>query len=516
MFSRVKDKFKGYPPFYYHYANRALKTGDKDLAKECFETFEELWRDILRPDPLMAAAAVAMLSFIDFNNEPQKAEKYIALAENNLRAEDDGILRFGLATAKAALGKNEDARILFQHNIDFDLAVSESQLALSNLKKDAPILEGIENQHYLTYEFEEKSDRKEQQKVVEEIKKMAEHGEAEAQFRLGKLYRDGVGVEKNKDQVYHWFRKSAEQDNADAQAALGKCYQEGLGIEKDEEQAVDWLRKAAEQGNADAQAALGFCYLEGLGVKEDEEQAVDWLRKASKQDNADAQAALGNCYLHGYCVEVDEEQAVDWLRKAAEQDNVDAQVALGKCYLEGLGVEKDEEQAIVWLRKAAEQDNAEGQVGLGEYLFRHCGKKEKIQYLISDVPLFSPSLLGVRESAHYLFYRDIKAVQEQAVDWFRKAAEQDNARGQWFLGQCYENALGVDKDDVEAFKWYEKAADQGNAEALRDLSRCYLNGIGVAKDKEKARELLSIAQKLGAEDAPKLPKKAQKPWWNPF
>ncbi len=48
----------------------------------------------------------------------------------------------------------------------------------------------------------------------------------------------------------------------------------------------------------------------------------------------------------------------------------------------------------------------------------------------------------------------------EAVKWFRKAAEQNNAAAQDNLGQCYTAGEGVVQDYAEAVKWYQKAADQ--------------------------------------------------------
>ena len=42
----------------------------------------------------------------------------------------------------------------------------------------------------------------------------------------------------------------------------------------------------------------------------------------------------------------------------------------------------------------------------------------------------------------------------EAIKWFRKAAEQNNAAAQENLGQCYEVGEGVPKDYAEAVKWY--------------------------------------------------------------
>ncbi len=70
----------------------------------------------------------------------------------------------------------------------------------------------------------------------------------------------------------------------------------------------------------------------------------------------------------------------------------------------------------------------------------------------------------------------------KAVYWFRKAAEEDHAEGQYNLGGCYYRGQGVAKDYTEAVKWYRKAAEQGYDKAQNNLGVCYARGDGLAKD----------------------------------
>src|SRR6266403_1073611 len=53
----------------------------------------------------------------------------------------------------------------------------------------------------------------------------------------------------------------------------------------------------------------------------------------------------------------------------------------------------------------------------------------------------------------------------KALNWFRKAAEQNYAPAQTYLGFCYANGQGVTKDEVEAVRWYRKATEQNYAPA---------------------------------------------------
>ena len=56
------------------------------------------------------------------------------------------------------------------------------------------------------------------------------------------------------------------------------------------------------------------------------------------------------------------------------------------------------------------------------------------------------------------------------MKWYRKAADQGDARAQRNLGICYRFGTGVTKDEVVAVKWYRLAAEQGDDLALRALS----------------------------------------------
>ena len=70
----------------------------------------------------------------------------------------------------------------------------------------------------------------------------------------------------------------------------------------------------------------------------------------------------------------------------------------------------------------------------------------------------------------------------KAIMWYRKAAGQGNDYSQNQLGYLYSNGLGVTQDFTEAIKWYRKAAEQGNLSSQTSLGNLYHNGFGVTKD----------------------------------
>lgn len=49
------------------------------------------------------------------------------------------------------------------------------------------------------------------------------------------------------------------------------------------------------------------------------------------------------------------------------------------------------------------------------------------------------------------------------------------------LGDKHYYGIGVEQNYAEAVKWYRKAAEQGNAKAQYNLGSCYYNGKALSK-----------------------------------
>jgi len=60
----------------------------------------------------------------------------------------------------------------------------------------------------------------------------------------------------------------------------------------------------------------------------------------------------------------------------------------------------------------------------------------------------------------------------QAVEWYRKAADQGHGYAQYRLGEMYRDGRGIPQDKAQAAVWFRKAAEQripGAMEALRQM-----------------------------------------------
>ena len=91
---------------------------------------------------------------------------------------------------------------------------------------------------------------------IEGLKEQAKQGLVDAQYELGKTYRDGAGVGRDPAEATRWFEAAAEQGYAKAQRHLGTHYAGGDGVPEDMVLAIMWLTLAAQQGLVTAEMGL--------------------------------------------------------------------------------------------------------------------------------------------------------------------------------------------------------------------------------------------------------------------
>ena len=91
--------------------------------------------------------------------------------------------------------------------------------------------------------------------------------------------------------------------------------------------------------------------------------------------------------------------------------------------------------------------------------------------------------------------------EEQAVTWFRKAADQGYAPGQYFMGNMYRFGTGVKQSPADALKWYQKAAEQAFPKAWTSMGEMYDKGEGVLIDPVESYKWLVMAAVRGDQEA---------------
>ncbi|MBQ7677036.1 MAG: sel1 repeat family protein [Lachnospiraceae bacterium] len=163
---------------------------------------------------------------------------------------------------------------------------------------------------------------------------------------------------------------------------LGIMYMEGLGVEKNYGTAREYFTRAANNGYAMAQYYMGIVYESGRGVPKNYDEALRWFNLAADQDYAPAINQIGYMYFVGEGVEANFEQAVYYQKLAAALGSVKAQVNLGYLYENGFGVVQDFDSALTYYRMA----QTSGYEGAPEAILRVTNALEAKKASVEDIP----------------------------------------------------------------------------------------------------------------------------------
>jgi len=115
----------------------------------------------------------------------------------------------------------------------------------------------------------------------DDLRKLAERGDAYAQWMLGTRYHNGEGVPQDDVEAMRWFERAADQGYVDAQATTGAYYWAGRGVPKDLNKAYFWSALALNQGDSSMESRLQGLELQmtRAQVAAAQSQADDWLRQ---------------------------------------------------------------------------------------------------------------------------------------------------------------------------------------------------------------------------------------------
>jgi len=116
-----------------------------------------------------------------------------------------------------------------------------------------------------------------------ECQPLADEGNVEAQFCVGRLYANGFGVAMDDALALKYYGLAATGGHAEAQYNLGVMHANGWGVSMNDVSALEYYRLAANRGYAPALAALGFSYKHGAGIEKDYVQAVMWFDIAAQR-----------------------------------------------------------------------------------------------------------------------------------------------------------------------------------------------------------------------------------------
>jgi putative methionine-R-sulfoxide reductase with GAF domain len=116
---------------------------------------------------------------------------------------------------------------------------------------------------------------------VESIRKLAEQGDAAAQFSMGARYATGEDVPQDYSEAVRWFSMAAQQGHVVSQATLGAYYWAGRGVPPDLVKAYFWSVLAQAGGDEASKYRVSALAsrMTHAQVATAQQQANDWIKE---------------------------------------------------------------------------------------------------------------------------------------------------------------------------------------------------------------------------------------------
>lgn len=188
----------------------------------------------------------------------------------------------------------------------------------------------------------------------------------------------------------------------------------------------------AKNGDVRAMDKLGILYASGTNVEKDLFKAKSWFDRAASRGFAPSQYNLAILHIS----DSNYTEAVRWLRKSSKSGHLKSFHKLGELYFDGKGVPKSRSEAL----------------------------KNFIVPAGAGVPASMKRVAVMWQNAE-----GGSARLEPAVEVLEYLANLGDAQSQVMLSNCYDGAIGVEKDDKLAIHWCKLAANQGHPSAKNNM-----------------------------------------------
>lgn len=214
------------------------------------------------------------------------------------------------------------------------------------------------------------------------------------QFRIGQMYRNGLGTDVDIPKAITYFQQSAEHGNVHAKRIIALEYISGEFLEQDIDKGISILTECADSGDKLFCYWIGKIYLDGKITAQDLDKAEKYLLAADK--NEYTFYALGKLYLTEEKRDV--QRSVSYFEQCSDTNSW-VKYQLGKIYLFGCGdVQQNREKALDYLTFSAEQGNEYAQ-----NLIDHETEYENVMLTNTIFSLFANLSKCISEDYHQKF-----------------------------------------------------------------------------------------------------------------
>lgn len=376
---------------------------------------------------------------------------------------------------------------------------------------------------------------------VSRLEERAVLGDPFAQFVLGQMYQDGIGVNKDMQNAIKYYTLATAQQELRAEYTLALIYLEGRGVNPDYQQGISLLRDAAFKGNDYAQYSLALIYEKGLRnaagelvIKPDESQALDMYDLAAANDYGLAQYRLAEIlvrqknpdmvledkqkqnqlikklYQSAFAAGVEQAalplayfnamdndkakqaMAFEVAKKETRAGNTRAALLLGLLFDRGIATPASHKEAMYWYQQAP--SNPISSFILGTYISLGDG-------ISQDLPKGKSMLQEAADAGFSYANLNLAVLQQQAHEAFlpalNKSLELGNGTAGLLLADYYLSLANNDEQMKQARDIYQRLAEKGNRDGQLKLGFMFDKGLGGTIDAESAAKWYTASAEQG-------------------
>ncbi len=134
----------------------------------------------------------------------------------------------------------------------------------------------------------------EYEKAIAELEPVAKTGDGNANFYMGYIYENGLGVEANLAIAWDWYNNACENRSVRSCVRVAEMFEGATGVDQNYARALMYYEKAEELGDVSATRKIGKFYLDGKLGARDIDKAKMYFEKAISEGDNESQKLLDN------------------------------------------------------------------------------------------------------------------------------------------------------------------------------------------------------------------------------
>ena len=296
-------------------------------------------------------------------------------------------------------------------------------------------------------------------------------------YKIGMMYKNGLGTEKDIAKAVDYFKRSALMDNKNGLYEYGKTLISSDYEKRDVEKGLSYLRKAIEYGNINAKRFYAMQYISGENIDQDIDTGLKMLHEeADKNEAADTPSALclGRLYFkNDYGIPLDIDKAEYYAIRAEKGGNEAAWYLLGKIYSDSNSNKYDIEKAITYFKKSAKCGDPNAQYQLGKIYLSADDKRTAYQYFKQSAE--NGNTFAAYYAGRILLDNNASADIKTGIEFLQQAALDNFDPAFFFLGRYYSKFDDTDSRSKAKYYLEKSATEHNNSNSQYLLGKVYLS-----------------------------------------